>query len=141
MNLVFMFHLLCCVFNQAVGRLPVSQKYFHIAWFLFFKVDMYTRVKRDRPKIKRDMYGVPIHDEDDLNTGESSEETGGRQATLGIVGHCGCVVERWTVGRRDRGSNQPAAVSNLGQLHSPQFACVIRKKHKVPSIWCLCQGK
>jgi len=41
---------------------------------------MYTRVKRDRPKIKRDMYGVPIHDEDDMNTGESSEDTtGGRQ--------------------------------------------------------------
>ena len=39
---------------------------------------MYTRVKRDRPKIKRDMYGVSIHDEDDMNTGDSSEGvTGG----------------------------------------------------------------
>jgi len=46
---------------------------------------MYTRVKRDRPKIKRDMYGVPIHDEDDMNTGESSEDTtGGRQLHI----HC-----------------------------------------------------
>ena len=43
---------------------------------------MYTRVKRDRPKMKRDMYGVSIHDEDDMNTGESSDDvTGGRRAT------------------------------------------------------------
>ena len=43
---------------------------------------MYTRVKRDRPKIKRDMYGVSIHDEDDMNTGDSSEGVTGGRSTI-----------------------------------------------------------
>ena len=37
-----------------------------------------------------------------------------------------------------------SAVSKLGQLRSPHFACVFRKGHQessVPSTWHLCQGK
>lgn len=42
-------------------------------------MDMYTRVKRARRKVKRDMYGIPIaeegnHTEEDATTGNEEEE-------------------------------------------------------------------
>ena len=34
---------------------------------------MYSRVKRKRMQVKRDMYGIPIHDEDGKSSQDESE--------------------------------------------------------------------
>ena len=44
-------------------------------------------------------------------------------------GRGGRVVERQTFGRGDQGSKPPAAVSKPGQICSPHFARVFRKRH------------
>lgn len=38
-------------------------------------MDMYTRVKRQRRKIKRDMYGMPLVDQEEEKSTEDEEET------------------------------------------------------------------
>lgn len=34
---------------------------------------MYTRVKRERPRVKRDMYGIPINDDDEKDDKSMSD--------------------------------------------------------------------
>jgi hypothetical protein len=42
---------------------------------LFQMMDMYTRVKRERRSVKRDMYGIPIPD-DKQHQNDGDESTG-----------------------------------------------------------------
>ena len=48
---------------------------------------MYSRVKRNRRKVKRDMYGMPINEE---SQGEGSESSPGN-SHLGVTCPCLCV--------------------------------------------------
>jgi len=45
-------------------------------------MDMYTRVKRTRRKIKRDMYGMPLVEEEEKSTEEETEEDGDEVSLL-----------------------------------------------------------
>ena len=57
--------------------------------------------------------------------------------SLLTLGRGGRVVERRTVGRKDRDSKPPAAVSKPGQFRSPHFARVFRY---TKSHWSLLPG-
>lgn len=52
-------------------------------------MDMYTRVKRVRQKVKRDMYGMPLVEEEEEKTTEDEETENDEEGEDGEVSPCG----------------------------------------------------